>query len=296
MKTNRDPFRSPYLALAFLLPAACMYLTFMIVPLIRTVFSSLFDWGGLGSASFVGFSNYLEVFTDSKFFEAAGHNILLIFFLAVIPALVGLFLATLLEMNSLKSEKLFETVYFIPQVLSLVVVGVVWKWIYHPLYGFLQGMASLLGSSTEIPLLGDSRTALIAVGISGTWVNYGFAMMVFLSGYKRIPEELYESAAMDGASRIRQWWSISLPLLIGEISVVFTYLLISALKVFDLVYVMTRGGPGTSTTVLSLYVFKNAFQYNRPSYASALAVVMSALMVLIAVLPNALRQGANDEN
>ena len=182
-----------------------------------------------------------------------------------------------------------------PQILSLVVVSVVWKWILNPGTGLAAALLSLMGlEDLAQPWLGQASTALVAVGLTGTWVNFGFAFVIFLSGYKQIPRSLYESCEIDGAGNFRKFASIALPLLKREFGIVSIFLFISSLKVFDLVYVMTKGGPGNATDVLSLYVFKSAFQYNRIGYASALAVSLGAIIFAISSILSIIARKGDD--
>jgi raffinose/stachyose/melibiose transport system permease protein len=286
MKSHRSAYDSVPKALAYLLPGLAVYALFVLVPVARTFALSLFEWDGLSPRAFVGAQNYAELLRDGRFYGSLSHNFILVFYLMVLPGSIGLFLATIVSMKGLRGGKAFEIVFFAPQILSMVVVSVIWKWIYNPGTGLIVSMLHAAGlDSLARPWLGDSHYALGAIGLTGTWVNFGFAFVVFLSGFKRIPDSLYESAEIDGAGDWRKFASIGLPLLKKEFGLVATFLFISSLKVFDLSYVMTRGGPGNSTDVLSLYVFKNAFQFNRIGYASALAV---ALALIIFALSNVL--------
>ena len=295
MKTPRSPYTSVPKALAYLLPATLVYASFVLVPVCMTISTSFFDWNGLSGRVYVGLRNYLELAGDPRFFGALKNNFFLVIFLLVVPGCIGLFLATVVEASKNKRAKIFELVFFMPQILSLVVVSVIWKWIYNPGTGLLEALLKAAGlESLSRGWLGDSATALTAIGLTGSWVNFGFAFVVFLSGYKRIPLSLYEAGDMDGVTRFQKFHRISLPLLTKEIGVVTSFLFISTLKTFDLVYVMTKGGPGNSTEVLSLYVFKNAFQFNRIGYASALAVTLAILIFLLAFLLSRLSRSGED--
>jgi raffinose/stachyose/melibiose transport system permease protein len=279
MKSSRSAFDSVSKGFLYLLPGLAVYTSFILIPVARTGLLSFFRWDGLSPRHFIGMGHYMAMLKDEQFLGAVSHNLVLVFFLMVLPTLLGLLLATITETGKVRFRKLFEVTYFIPQVLSLVVVAVIWRWIYNPAFGILNELLKVfgLGAFTK-PWLGSSDTALAAVGLAGTWVNYGFAMVVFLAGYTRIPSSLYESAEIDGAGSIQKFFYISLPSLATEIRVVAVFLFISSLKTFDLVYVMTKGGPGYSTNVMSLYVFKNAFQYNRLGYAAALALTLAVII------------------
>ncbi len=274
-KHYRSLFDNPVRGWLYLFPGLAVYLLFFIFPVLRSLLSSFFKYETMFSRTFSGTENYLKVMKDTLFWGSLSHNGILILFLMVLPGIIGLILATLFEVGKPRYGKVFEVAYFAPQILSLVVVGVIWKWIYNPVFGLLNnGLKSLGLDSLAQPWLGKASTALTAIGLTGTWVNYGFAMIIFLAGYKKISVSLFESASLDGAGFWQKFYHISIPSLKREIAVVFTYLYIQSLKTFDLSYVMTKGGPGNSTSVLSLYVFKNAFQYNRLGYAATLAIYL----------------------
>ena len=284
-KATRNIFDRPLKGFLYLIPGFIIYALFFATPVVRTFISSFFEYETMFSRTFVGISNYIKVMTDNAFWEALLHNGILILFLMLLPGVAGLILATLFEVGKPKYGKIFEVAFFAPQILSLVVVGVIWKWIYNPVFGILNNFLKVIGLEVLAgPWLGDSSSALTAVGLTGSWVNYGFAMIIFLAGYKKISPSLFESASLDGAGFWQKFFHISIPSLKKEIAVVFTYLYIQSLKTFDLVYVMTKGGPGTSSSVISLNVFKNAFQYNRLGYAATLAIYLLVFITLGSVI------------
>ena len=278
---SRSLFDNKPKGFLYLLPALVIYICFFIIPVTKTFISSFFTFPTTSERTFVWFANYAELLKDELFWLSLKNNGIMIFYMMVVPGIFGLILATVFEISNPKAGKLFEVSFFMPQILSLVVVGVIWKWIYNPVFGILNRLLALAGfDNSGQAWLGSTKTAIHAVGFTGIWVNYGFAMVIFLAGYKRIPKSFFEAAALDGAGFWRKFFYISLPSLRGEISVVFTYLFIQALKTFDLIYVMTKGGPGNATSVISLYVFKNAFQYDRLGYAASIAIYLLIFITL----------------
>lgn len=282
MKSHRSLYDCPWRGILYLLPGLLTYTLFILVPVVQTIILGSMEWSGLGAKQFVGFQNYVKLFSDPIFFQSLANNAILVLFIMALPTLLGLFLATIIELNNFTYRKVFEVAFFMPYILSLVVVGVIWRWIYNPAFGVLNALLTKVG----LPFLaqawlGDSHTALASVGFTGTWVHYGFAMVIFLAGYRKISPSLYDAVALDGGSGWHKFWYVALPSLTNEIMVVSVYLFINSLKTFDLVYVMTKGGPGYATNVLSLYVFKNAFQYNRNGYAAALAVTLMLIIFVI---------------
>lgn len=291
MKSHRSLYDSTWRGILYLLPGLITYTLFILVPVVQTIIMGSMEWSGLGAKQFIGLQNYQKIFTDPIFFQSLGNNATLVVYIMALPLLLGLFLATIIELNNFTYRKLFEVAFFMPYILSLVVVGVIWRWIYNPAFGVLNAFFTTIG----LPFLGqawlgDSKTALASVGFTGTWVHYGFAMVIFLAGYRKISPSLYDAVALDGGNGWHKFRHVGLPSLTNEIMVVLVYLFINSLKTFDLVYVMTKGGPGYATNVLSLYVFKNAFQYNRNGYAAALAVTLMLIIFSITLVVTQVRK------
>lgn len=291
MKSHRSLYDSPWRGILYLLPGFLTYTLFVLIPVVQTIILGSMEWSGMGEKKFVGLQNYLELFSDPIFFQSLANNALLVLYIMALPTLLGLFLATIIELNNFTYRKVFEVAFFMPYILSLVVVGVIWRWIYNPAFGVLNVLLAKVG----LPFLGrawlgDSQTALASVGFTGTWVHYGFAMVIFLAGYRKISPDLYDAVSLDGGNGLHKFWYVALPSLTNEIMVVSVYLFINSLKTFDLVYVMTKGGPGYATNVLSLYVFKNAFQYNRNGYAAALAVTLMIIIFSITLMVTQVRK------
>ncbi|MEU7001820.1 sugar ABC transporter permease [Nonomuraea sp. NPDC046570] len=267
-------------AIAFVAPALLIYLAFSIWPAFNTLYYSMLDWDGLNVAEWVGFENYAKVFTEPELFNSILHSLVLVFFFAVLPIAFGLLLAGLLMGSGTRGMSAFRVIYFLPQVIPLVAVGIAWRWLYAengPLNEFLETIG--LGALAA-PWLAGTDTALIALGLVGTWGMSGLCMMLFVSGAQKIDSSLYEAAAMDGAGPIRRFVSVTLPGLRGEISIAAVITTIAALSSFDLVYVTTSGGPESATTVPGLLVYRLAFTYERIGHAAALAIVLTVLILI----------------
>ncbi len=272
---------TPYL---YLLPAFVVYAGFLLYPLLRSFQFSLYDWPGFGPSTFVGLGNYVDLMGDERFRDAIWHSLVLIFFYAILPLVVGLVLAAVLRRGRVKGLKFFRVVIFMPQVIALVVVAVAWHQIYSP-RGLLNDVLDFVGlGHLARGWLGDPDLALPAVGMIGFWLSTGLVMLLLLAGMGRIPNDLFEAARLDGAGPVSEFFAITLPSVKAEITTALVLTIIAALKTFDLVYVTTSGGPGTATTVPSYEVYNRAFNLKEVGSASAVAIVLTALVFLINVV------------
>lgn len=273
----------PYL---FILPAFLVYAAFMLYPLGRAAHLSLFDWNGLTLATFVGLDNYTDIFSDDRLRAAFGHALVFIFFYAVLPLCLGLVLAAVLTRAKVHGLSVFRTIVFVPQVIAMVVVAVAWRQIYAP-DGTLNTVLRFLGlDALTRPWLGDYTFSLPAVGLIGTWVSTGLVTVLLLAGMARIPVEQFESARLDGAGAVREFFAIIVPSVRAEITVALTLTIVASLKTFDLIYVTTGGGPGSSTTVPSYEVYRRAFELGEVGSAAAVGVMLTLLIFAITAVVN----------
>ncbi len=268
----------------YALPALLVHGAFLLYPLIRAVQISLYDWDGLTVGTWAGFGNYSKVFADEGLRAAFGHALVLMVFFAVIPLVLGLALAAILNRARVRGLGFFRTVVFLPQVVAMVVVAVAWRRIYAP-DGTLNDLLSAIGlGSLGRAWLGDYTLALPAVGLIGTWFETGLVTVLLLAGMGRIDNQLYEAARLDGAGPVREFFAITLPAVRGEISVALTLTVIAALKTFDLVYITTKGGPGNQTSVPSYEVYHQAFELGAVGLACAIGVTLTVIIFAISFL------------
>jgi raffinose/stachyose/melibiose transport system permease protein len=272
-------------AYLYILPAFVLFAVFLGVPALQTAQYSLFRWNGIGPSTWVGLQNYAELFTDSVLRSSFLHAGVLILFYAVIPLVLALFLTAIISRGAnLRGMSLFRTLLFLPQVVASVVVATTWVAIYSP-DGLSNQLLRLVGlGSLTRAWLGDFGTALPAVGIVGSWLGIGLCLVLFLSGVANIQPELFEAARIDGAGPVGEFFSITLPALRGQIAVALTLTVVAALKTFDLVYITTRGGPGTSTTLPAFEAYNRAFNTGKVGSAAAVAVVLTAIILIVTVL------------
>jgi raffinose/stachyose/melibiose transport system permease protein len=272
-------------AYLYILPAFVLFAVFLGIPAVQTAQYSLFKWNGIGPSTWVGLQNYAELFTDSVLRSSFLHAGVLIFFYAVIPLVLALFLTAIISRGAnLRGMSVFRTLLFLPQVVASVVVATIWVAIYSP-DGLINQLLRLVGlGSLTRAWLGDFDTALPAVGIIGSWLGIGLCLVLFLSGVANIQPELFEAARIDGAGPVGEFFSITLPALRGQIAVALTLTVVAALKTFDLVYITTRGGPGTSTTLPAFEAYNRAFNTGKVGSAAAVAIVLTALILGVTVL------------
>ena len=273
------------LALLLVAPAALAYLIFVIRPIATTVQYSFYKWDGVTPSTWVGLSNYAEIFHNPDLSGSIINAFELIIFFSLFPVALGLFTANAIRgFAASRLAVVSRTVLFLPQIIPLVAAGIMWSWQLST-DGLVNQVLRLIGlGGVARAWLGDFNTALPAVGVIGAWVLFGLCMLLLLAGMSKIDPSLYEAARVDGAGPFREFFSITLPSLRQEIVVCLTVTVIAALASFDIVYIATQGGPGNSTLVPGLEIYYLAFFQREVGMASALAVVLMVL-VLAVVIP-----------
>jgi raffinose/stachyose/melibiose transport system permease protein len=269
---------------AFVIPGFAVFAAFVIVPLCQTFWLSFYSWDGLTARRWVGLANYRSLYTDPELRSAFYHSAILVLFISIFPVALGLLLAAALSVRRVRGMTFFRTILFFPQVLPLVVVGVIWDWMYQPGGPVNSALRAIGLGSVARAWLGDFRWALPAVGVIGTWVTYGFCMVLFIAGVQKIPMSLYDAAKVDGSGAVREFFAVTLPGLSNELVVAFTLTVIAALRTFDVIYVTTLGGPGVATTVPSLEIYRRAFVYNEVGSAAAVSVALALIIFVVTFL------------
>lgn len=272
-------------AYGLVVPAAAFYVFFVLRPIVLSAQYSLYDWNGIGAATWVGLENYLQVFSNPKLVGSILNAFELIIYFSVIPVAIALLAANVIRaVAASKLAGVARTVLFLPQVIPLVAAGIMWSWQLST-DGLVNQILRLIGlGDLARAWLGDFDTALPAVGVIGAWVQVGLCLVLILAGITKIDPGLYEAARIDGAGPIREFFAITLPGVRQEVAVCVTVTVISALASFDIIYISTQGGPGESTLVPGLQIFYLAFYQREIGTASAFAIVLMALVLLV-VLP-----------
>jgi raffinose/stachyose/melibiose transport system permease protein len=279
---GRAPGSPRWVGLLYLAPALIVYVLFVLAPLGNNLWLSFFNWDGITAKVWVGLANYGTVLHDGEIRSSFYHSLVLILFYSVLPVIIGLLLAATMSHTRVRGLAMFRAILFLPQVISTVVVAITFQWLYAdtgPLNQLLRAVG--LGSVAR-GWLGDFDYALPAVGLIGTWISTGLCMVLLMAGVQRIPVALYEAARVDGCGAIREFFVITLPGLRNELSVVLTLTIIAALRSFDIVYVASLGGPGNETTVPSLVIYRDAFRNNAVGLASAIAIVLTVIILVVA--------------
>ncbi|MBL8162712.1 MAG: sugar ABC transporter permease [Anaerolineae bacterium] len=282
---NKVARREAIIGWLFVLPALVMYAVFVLLPLLMSIQYSFFRWNGIGPMTWVGLDNYSRVLADSDLLGTIFNSLRLVVFFSFIPVSLGLVVASIMHRTATgRFGAVARTVLFLPQVIPLVAAGIIWGWLLA-LPGLINEVLRAIGlSDVTRAWLGDFDWALPAVGFIGVWVLLGFCTVLLWTGMTKLDPALFESARIDGASWFTEFTRIIVPLLRNEIGVCLTVTVIAALAAFDIVYVSTAGGPGNSTAVPGIQIYVLAFTEQRIGPASALAVILTAL-VLIIIIP-----------
>jgi raffinose/stachyose/melibiose transport system permease protein len=285
-----------YYAILFISPALAIYLIFMLYPFLNTIYLSFTNWNGATvTKDFVGLSNYTRMVGDQAVWKAFYNNVIWVIIGTISPVVIGLFLALLLWSGA-RGSLFFRTVYFLPFILPLVVVSIVWQWIFHPLFGPLNKLLDGVGlDQLSRGWLGDPNTALYAVLVSAIPGAAGLVVVILFAALQNVDVSQVEAAKIDGASWLQRAWYVVIPQLAPVITMVTAITLIGGFAVFDNVFVMTGGGPGQASEVLGTYTYQVAFQENQAGYGSTLAVLMTALSLISAVAFVRLRERQRDD-
>jgi raffinose/stachyose/melibiose transport system permease protein len=290
--TEAPPGEPRRIAYLYILPGFLIYLAFMVAPALHTVYLSFFTWSGINPPpAWDGLGNYTALLRDPTVIHAFLHSLVLIAFFSALPIMIGLFVTTLIARVEIRGRAFFRGVLFLPQVIATVSIAVIWRWIYSydgPLNGLFRSVG--LGGLVHT-WLGDFTWALPSLGLIGTWFEFGLCMVLFLAGVQKIPATLYDAARVDGASAWHEFRVVTLPGLRNEIVVVATITIIAALRSFDLVYVTTAGGPGTSTDVPALEIYNRAFTFGEVGSGAAIATMLSLIIAVIAIAVTRLGSG-----
>jgi len=275
-----------YRIFLFTVPALLVLGTFFLYPIGLSLRMSFTDFTGVGIANDVGWKNYERIFTRSRYLDALGVTLLFTLIVVTVQTAIGLFFAALLHRLP-AVRNLCRAALFLPAMMSFVIVGYVWQFIYSPFDGGLNSLFAAIGlTSWQHNWIGDPDTALYALAFAHVWMFIGYSTAIFLAGYAAIPQELDEAARLEGTSGWQRFRHIEVPLLASSFTINIVLSTIGTLKTFELPFIMTRGGPDGATRTLSLHIIDSLFGKYRFGFASALSIIMLILVVAVTLLQN----------
>ncbi len=262
----------------FVLPALTGTLIFIVIPVFFSFYLSFCRWDLLSDIKFIGLKNYIELLSSPAFGLIIKNTFIFAVSTAVIAIIIPLVLAAVLN-NKIRGTEFFKTAYFLPFITPMIVIAIAWEWIFDPNNGLLNYILK-----ANINWLYDTKTAMLALIIVSAWKLIGYNMVIFLSGFSSLNPNLYEASKIDGANEIQTFFKITLPLLSPTIFFVLVITTISSFQVFDLIYLMTQGGPMNSTNVLVYWIYKNAFEFFNIGEASAGAYILFLIILLLTIV------------
>ncbi|TDW69321.1 carbohydrate ABC transporter membrane protein 1 (CUT1 family) [Kribbella pratensis] len=279
------------LGLLLALPVAVVTAVFFVFPMLNALYYAVVDFDGLDpTPPFVGLSNFTEMFTDAATWHALGNNAIWIAIGTASPMIIGLLVAVVIW-SGRSGAAVYRLLFFLPFMLPGVAIGIVWGWIYDPVNGWINRALGAVGlGSMTRGWLGDPKTAIYAVLATAIWATCGFVTMIILSALRNVDVELVDAARIDGANAAQRLWHILLPQIMPVFLMVLTLTLVGGFSVFDIIFIMTGGGPADATEVLGTYAYSSAFQLNRISYGTVLALLITVLAVPFTIMLNRLQR------
>ncbi|MBU9720589.1 MULTISPECIES: carbohydrate ABC transporter permease [Bacillaceae] len=276
----------------YVLPAFALLVVLVYVPIFLTGYYGLTRWDGIGERVWVGFDNYARLMGDSMFWRSAYHSFLLAIFSLL--SLVGYLIISMILAGKIKGADLFRKIYLIPMLLSSVAIAQLWMRIYHPTNGVMNRLLTSIGIENPPLWLADTSIVLYAIFIPIIWQYAGFYILIYYAALKNVPNELIEAARIDGASPWQIGYKIKLPLIMGVIKVTIVLAVVGSLKYFDLIYVMTDGGPNGASEVMASYMYKQAFRTYNFGYGSAVGFFLLLLALVVTWLIRKVTESKED--
>ncbi len=271
-------------ALSFLAPALLIYIIIIVFPGIYSVVLSLFEWNGVAEKRFVGLANYVKLFTNDDIFRIAlKNNVIWIVLTVCITVVLALILALVLN-GKFTGRIVYRSIFYFPYMLSWIVIGIIWKWMYNPNFGMINTFLGAVGlDSLKGSYLSNPKIALYCIFAAALWQGLGQPMLYFLAGLQTMSSDVLEAARIDGAGKINLFIRIIVPMLKETFVIVLATQIIASMKVYDIIYVMTDSGPANSTQTLATYMYNQTFSYNNLGMGSTVATIMVIIMMFIIV-------------
>lgn len=286
MLQRKDKQRTIFI-LCFLALPILVYAVLYIWPFIYAFIISLYKWSGFSikDMTFCGVENYVKAFNDPIVWDSIKHNLFFLVFGTAVTLILSLFFAVCFTRLKLRNSGFFRIIYFFPNTLSIIVVSVLWMFIYNPQFGLLKGVLETVGlGSWAVNWLGKKEYVLGALVAPQAWMYIGFYMVLFIGAINNIPEDYYESAMLDGAGQIRQFFHITLPLIWGTLRIALVHLVTNAFeKTYSIVRLVTDGGPSHASEVMTTYLYNQAFKYSKFGYGSTIGVLLFVIVAVISL-------------
>ncbi|MFC4600074.1 carbohydrate ABC transporter permease [Cohnella hongkongensis] len=274
--------RNPYVYLLFVLPTLCLYGLFFVYPVFQSVFYGLTNWDGLTPARYTGFANFEKAFGDEDFWVSVKNNMYFILF-SIFVQVPLIIVFSLLISGVKRLQGFYKTTVFMPSILSTSIIGILWGFMYHPSIGLFNSFLDWFGIE-PIYWLSDTRWAMLSILITNAWQWMGFYIVLVLAAILAIPKEINEAAEIDGATGFQRAYRITTPLIMPVISVVVMLSIAGAMRVVDIVLVMTNGGPAGATEVMASYMVNKAIKYGQYGYGTALSIMIFAIALLLTAI------------
>lgn len=274
-----------WVQMLFILPAFVIFSVFIVIPMLSSFYYSFTDWNGLDpDVHTVGFKNYKTLIHDSEVWISLKNTLYFAILVTILQNVISLVLAMLVDGTNW-IFRFLRVLYLIPALLSALAIGYIWSYLYNPVFGIINTVLTDMGlSNWTQDWLGDPKWSMLSVVFTNIWQWTGLSLVIYLAGLQAIPADMYEAADIDGASKWKRFVHITFPLIAPSFTINILISIIGSFKVFDIIYVMTKGGPGTATESLAILLYKKAFNFNEMGYGTAIAVVMFLIILVISII------------
>lgn len=274
-----------WVQMLFILPAFVIFSVFIVIPMLSSFYYSFTDWNGLNpNVHTVGFKNYKTLIHDSEVWISLKNTLYFAILVTILQNVISLILAMLVDGTNW-IFRFLRVLYLIPALLSALAIGYIWSYLYNPIFGIMNTVLTDMGlSNWTQDWLGDPKWSMLSVVFTNIWQWTGLSLVIYLAGLQAIPADMYEAADIDGAGKWKRFVHITFPLIAPSFTINILISIIGSFKVFDIIYVMTKGGPGTTTESLAILLYKKAFNFNEMGYGTAIAVVMFLIILVISII------------
>jgi len=282
MKNPSMKTRDQIISYLLILPAFVLVFVLLLIPMFQNIYYSFFEWDGLKPPLFIGLRNYLSIFTDNNFIVSLRNTLIWVGFTLVFPVMGGLLIAIFIK--GIVFENFFKSIFFIPMTISFVATGIIWNYMFSREMGVINNFLPLIGIHKKISWLTEVPLNTFALLIGWTWQQLGINMVLFLMGLVTIPKDQTEAAMIDGANKWKLFIHVTFPMLRPITTIVITMAMVNSFKAFDIIFVMTRGGPARTSETLAVTMFRETFTLSRMGYGAAISVILSIIVITVSAV------------